>query len=1218
MVGGEGGLDVEVPGPIGGEAVGGGSEGESSPSSPRGSFDERASLLSAKVQGPRQGAQTPALLERVASRVSEAGHLLDAELQDYQQNGGGTGGGEKAQLLEELARRRDRSRGVPSSARGPFRSPVIRPSPAFLLESSPDGSPEGSPAGEMAPAEGRATPLADAVAARVGGARASASSPRQGAAATAAGAAAAGGEGSEMGNVPGEMVARRRAGGTGVDLLGSRGGRMTPPMGSNRSKSARTVKDLDAGVPYLPPKTGLVFPVIYPSPTYPAWRQAGVESMLVQADDIAAQMQAHDAKRLGVNRLRLINRVVYDCNGRSRNGGIRLASTMDSRMGQKSRPGSRQPFSTNTAKAGAKGGLFGPGRGAVSDVRRDKVLPYYVPGKDAYPDACKASKDTTIVFESRFESGNLGRAIQVYPEEYDLVLRPDVNTNRHTQWYLFQMTNLRRGLRYKFNIINLCKPNSLYNGGMQPCLYSCKEAALTGKGWHRSGFDIAYYQNPIKKSTRGPGASTQYFTLTFTLEFEHDADTVYLAYSYPYKYSNMRRYLKALVDDRFGRALTLRCEPLCETLAGNVCDLLTITNFQCSPEKMKEKKGCVISARVHAGESNASWMMKGFLDFLTGSSTEARELRDRFVFKIIPMLNPDGVIIGNYRCHLGGQDLNRMWGEPSEKLHPTIYHAKEMIRRFTEEREVLMFLDLHGHSRKKNIFIYGCENDRVTQPELYNREQVIPKMLDQASSSFSFKSCNFRVSKGKDGTARIVNRREFGIVNSYTMEASFFGAGRIQFNTAHYEEMGHSFCRTLHDLWVARPYMEAQILAELERESELAGGDSDDQGSDGGEPSEDRPDLGVEKPATSGLDHVFATSREEILASARARSGRASATSSSTSGSALGSARAPLAHSLRREAPVTDENEDHNLEGSDEKGSVAGIIDEGELTSLLYNTAAMMLDADAGEDLGSFADDEEGAAAPGRGPSTLAGTQRAGNRGAVANAVSKRLGQLGRSIPASTWEASLAISTKRMVLDGSLGSGQLLGRKSSGVESRTTADTRGGGRIAGREDGATSPVDLSAAFSSSQQLHADRIQRLRGRIAGVHDKANPRGKRPGASEGSALSKGLPPPGVYFIPANKARAPSPPVPLGGGIRVGGSHLAVPQVHHPAGAGAAAAATTSSAGGAADTGAPIRVSPLSDGASAAAAAHLYHLDTPGGGRVPMVAPKGLFGSTVRATR
>jgi murein tripeptide amidase MpaA len=52
---------------------------------------------------------------------------------------------------------------------------------------------------------------------------------------------------------------------------------------------------------------------------------------------------------------------------------------------------------------------------------------------------------------------------------------------------------------------------------------------------------------------------------------------------------------------------------------------------------------CVaLVGRVHPGESNASWMMKGLIDFLLGPSKEARLLCDRFVFKIIPMLNPDG------------------------------------------------------------------------------------------------------------------------------------------------------------------------------------------------------------------------------------------------------------------------------------------------------------------------------------------------------------------------------------------------------------------------------------------------------------------------------------------------------------------------------------------------------------------------------------------------
>lgn len=34
----------------------------------------------------------------------------------------------------------------------------------------------------------------------------------------------------------------------------------------------------------------------------------------------------------------------------------------------------------------------------------------------------------------------------------------------------------------------------------------------------------------------------------------------------------------------------------------------------------------------------------------------------------------------------------------------------QMIRHFVEDREVVLYCDMHGHSRKRNIFIYGCEN----------------------------------------------------------------------------------------------------------------------------------------------------------------------------------------------------------------------------------------------------------------------------------------------------------------------------------------------------------------------------------------------------------------------------------------------------------------------------------------------------------------------------
>lgn len=115
---------------------------------------------------------------------------------------------------------------------------------------------------------------------------------------------------------------------------------------------------------------------------------------------------------------------------------------------------------------------------------------------------------------------------------------------------------------------------------------------------------------------------------------------------------------------------------LCMSLASNKVEMLTITS-KTNLDNMSKRKGVFITSRVHPGESVGSWMMKGLIDFLTDeNSEEAEVLRQNFVFKIIPMLNPDGVINGNYRCSLAGCDLNRRWKAPSKMLHPCIYYTK--------------------------------------------------------------------------------------------------------------------------------------------------------------------------------------------------------------------------------------------------------------------------------------------------------------------------------------------------------------------------------------------------------------------------------------------------------------------------------------------------------------------------------------------------------------
>jgi hypothetical protein len=107
------------------------------------------------------------------------------------------------------------------------------------------------------------------------------------------------------------------------------------------------------------------------------------------------------------------------------------------------------------------------------------------------------------------------------------------------------------------------------------------------------------------------------------------------------------------------------------------------------------------------------------------------------------MLNPDGVIVGNYRCSLSGRDLNRNYKTILKDAYPSIWHTREMVkrlgmivctfderfffRRFMNETELILYCDFHGHSKKQNVFIYGCENKHSPGERL--KEKIFPAML---------------------------------------------------------------------------------------------------------------------------------------------------------------------------------------------------------------------------------------------------------------------------------------------------------------------------------------------------------------------------------------------------------------------------------------------------------------------------------------------------------
>nr|XP_054511169.1 cytosolic carboxypeptidase 3 isoform X2 [Pan troglodytes] len=427
-------------------------------------------------------------------------------------------------------------------------------------------------------------------------------------------------------------------------------------------------------------------------------------------------------------------------------------------------------------------------------------------------------RDNTLMFEARFESGNLQKVVKVAEYEYQLTVRPDLFTNKHTQWYYFQVTNMRAGIVYRFTIVNFTKPASLYSRGMRPLFYSEKEAKAHHIGWQRIGDQIKYYRN-------NPGQDGRhYFSLTWTFQFPHNKDTCYFAHCYPYTYTNLQEYLSGINNDPV-RSKFCKIRVLCHTLARNMVYILTITTPLKNSDSRK-RKAVILTARVHPGETNSSWIMKGFLDYILGNSSDAQLLRDTFVFKVVPMLNPDGVIVGNYRCSLAGRDLNRNYTSLLKESFPSVWYTRNMVHRLMEKREVILYCDLHGHSRKENIFMYGCDGSDRSKT-LYLQQRIFPLMLSKnCPDKFSFSACKFNVQKSKEGTGRVVMWK-MGIRNSFTMEATFCGSTLgnkrgTHFSTKDLESMGYHFCDSLLDYCDPDRTKKKHLKTKKERNSTIA------------------------------------------------------------------------------------------------------------------------------------------------------------------------------------------------------------------------------------------------------------------------------------------------------------------------------------------------------------------------------------------------------------
>ena len=386
-----------------------------------------------------------------------------------------------------------------------------------------------------------------------------------------------------------------------------------------------------------------------------------------------------------------------------------------------------------------------------------------------------------LIFDSNFESGNLDKVSKAKEDEYDLYIRTDSNTYGKNQWFYFSVTNNGEEKEYKFNIVSFSKQNSLYTQGLQPCVF---RENMPNKGWHYMVENVKYINSKINKTLIN---KRFFYCLSFTLVFP-GKEALKFAYSLPYTYSDLCKNLA-----KHETCPYIKQEILCKSLSGVDVPMVTITD-----EESKEQKECIIvTARVHPGETHGSWVMQGFLEYLIGKSTTAARLRQLCIFKIIPMLNPDGVIIGNSRCSANGQDLNRQFHSPDVRLHPEIFHLKNLI---SNSKNIFTYIDFHAHSKKKGVFIYGPYFP--LHSEYHCKIRVIPKLLSENTELFRYYSCKFRNDWSKRKAARLVISREHHLPFSYTVETSSFAyldseRNSVLFNEINLQEMGEAILESI-------------------------------------------------------------------------------------------------------------------------------------------------------------------------------------------------------------------------------------------------------------------------------------------------------------------------------------------------------------------------------------------------------------------------------------
>lgn len=158
----------------------------------------------------------------------------------------------------------------------------------------------------------------------------------------------------------------------------------------------------------------------------------------------------------------------------------------------------------------------------------------------------------------------------------------------------------------------------------------------------------------------------------FTLVVPAGTPAIRLAKYFPYSVARKDAWLLTLVGEPHVRSIT----SLGNSVQGRPIHKITLTDGSVSDAG---KQRVWIHAGIHPAETTSYFTVEGFVEWLVSGDPFAEVLLDRALIELCPMVNPDGVFLGNYRTNANSVNLENEWSAPYGSAVPEIVALRTAI-----------------------------------------------------------------------------------------------------------------------------------------------------------------------------------------------------------------------------------------------------------------------------------------------------------------------------------------------------------------------------------------------------------------------------------------------------------------------------------------------------------------------------------------------------------